>query len=237
MLKVDPMTGASSVFISVPGEKCFSTAPRKEWVAPNGMTFDKNGNIYLADSYQGTVWKTGPNGGMATPWVKNDLLISHGVPPVGANGLAFNRNETALFVGNTGDDRIIRVPVVNGEAGKPEVFINGVNGPDGMFVDEYDRLWVVANQSDEIVVFDKTGRVIAKIGDFNGLDERGAPRGLLFPAEMTKIGDYLYVTNLSCDYRYWKNLAHILAQGVISQWAGEVKVHNIVRIRIPPLPK
>jgi hypothetical protein len=27
------------------------------------------------------------------------------------------------------------------------------------------------------------------------------------------------------------------AQTVISQWAGQVKVHNIVRIPIPPFPK
>jgi len=49
VLKVDPMTGASSVFISVPGEKA----------CPNGMTFDKKANIYLTDSFQGTVWRTG----------------------------------------------------------------------------------------------------------------------------------------------------------------------------------
>lgn len=235
VLKVDPLTGASSLFISVPGEKIGPTAPRTAWAAPNGMTFDKKGNIYLADSFQGTVWRTGPTGGTATPWVKSDLLISHTIHILGANGLAFDRNETALFVGNTGDDTIVRVPVVNGEPGNPEVFIQGVNGPDGMFVDEEDRLWVVANSSDEIVVFDKTGKVLAKLGDFNGLDENGAPRGLLFPAEMTKVGDYLYVGNLACDIRYWKGLG----QAVVSQWAGEVKVHNIVRIpaRIPPFPK
>ena len=233
VLKVDPLTGASSVFISVPGEKPEPPAPRSAWAAPNGMTFDKKGNIYLTDSFQGTVWRTGPTGGVPTAWVKSDLLISHTPHPLGANGLAFDRKETALFVGNTADRTIIRVPVVNGEAGKPEVFIIGVNGPDGMFVDEDDRLWVVANSSDEIVVFDKTGKALAKLGDFNGLDENGAPRGLLFPAEMTKVGDYLYVTNLACDFRYWKGLA----QAVVSQWAGEVKVHNIVKIRIPPFPK
>jgi sugar lactone lactonase YvrE len=233
VLKVDPLTGASSVFISIPGEKFGSNAPRTAWAAPNGMTFDKKGNIFVADSFQGTVWKTGPTGGAATPWVKSDLLISHGFPPLGANGLTFDRSETTLFVGNTGDDTIVRVPVVNGEAGKPEVFINGVNGPDGMFVDEEDRLWVVANQSDEIVVFDKTGKVLAKLGDFNGLDESGAPRGLLFPAGMEKIGDSLYVLNLVVDTRYFKGFA----QSVISQWAAQVKVYNIVRIPIPPFFK
>lgn len=235
VLKVDPTTGASSVFISIPGEKVGSASPRTAWAAPNGMTFDRNGNIYLADSYQGTVWRTGPTGGAATAWVKSDLLISHGYPVIGANGLAFNNAETALFVGNAGDDRIIKVPVVNGQAGKPEVYINGVNGPDGMFFDESDRLWVVAAQSDEIVVFDNTGRAIAKLGDFNGLDESGAPRGFLQPVEMKKVGDFVYVTNLAADARHWKGLG----QTGVSQWAGEVKVHNIVRIpaRIPPFPK
>jgi sugar lactone lactonase YvrE len=167
--------------------------------------------------------------------VKTDLLISHGVPPIGANGLAFDRAQTALFVGNTGDDQIIRVPIVNGEAGQPEVFVNSINGPDGMFFDEEDRLWVVANQSDEIVVLDKTGKAIAKLGDFNGLDERGAVRGILFPAEMHKVGDYVYVTNLALDMRKFKGVA----QTLISQWAAEVKVYNIVRIpaRIPPFPR
>ena len=124
--------------------------------------------------------------------------------------------------------------MVNGEAGKPEVFINSVNGPDGMFVDEEDRLWVAAAQSDEIVVFDKTGKVIAKLGDFNGLDERGAPRGLLWPSEPMKVGDFLYVANLVIDVRDFK-----VAQTPITQWAGQVKVHNIVRFpaRIPLLPK
>ncbi len=150
VLKVDPVTGASSVFITIPGEKPEPPSPRTAWAAPNGMTFDKKGNIYLTDSFQGTVWKTGPTGGAATPWVKSELLISHGFPSLGANGLAFDRAGNTLFVGNTGDDTIVRIPVVNGEAGKPEVFINSVNGPDGMFVDEDDRLWVVANQSDEI---------------------------------------------------------------------------------------
>lgn len=226
VLKVDPMTGASSVFIGIPGEKA----------APNGMTFDKKGNIYLTDSFQGTVWKTGPTGGVPMPWVKTDLLISHGfVTPLGANGLAFDHTETALFVGNTGDNTIIRVPVVNGEAGQPEVWVTSISGPDGMFFDEEDRLWVVANRADEVVVLDKTGKTVAKLGDFEGLDEQGAPRGLLFPAEMIKIGDYLYVGNLTVDVRYFKGRA----QEGISQWAAQVKAYNIVKIpaRIAPLPK
>lgn len=233
VLKVDSITGASSVFIDIPGEKPFSNAPRSAWTAPNGMIFDKKGNIFLADSFQGTIWKTGPTGGTAKPWLTTELLISHGIPRLGANGLAFNRAETALFVGNTGDRTIIRVPVGNGTAGQPEVWVNSIAGPDGMFVDEEDRLWVVENQADEVIVLDKTGKTLAKLGDFSGLDEHGAPRGLLFPAEMLRIGNYLYVGNLAVDMRYFKGIA----QTGVSQWAAQVKVFTIVRMPIPPMLK
>ena len=46
-------------------------------------------------------------------------------------------------------------------------------------VDVDDNLWVAANQADEIVVLDTTGKVIAKLGDFDGLDQGGAARPLL----------------------------------------------------------
>jgi hypothetical protein len=84
---------------------------------------------------------------------------------------------------------------------------------------------VCANQSDEIVVVDKTGRAIAKLGDFNGL-RNGAPAGFLFPASLVRKGDWIYVTNLSLDLR---NVG--AAQAVDSQWAAEVTTHTISRIR------
>lgn len=139
--------------------------------------------------------------------------------------MGFNRDETALFVANTGDDRVIRIPVSSGAAGAPAVFVNSVNGADGLFVDENDNLWICANQADEIVVVDKTGRAIAKLGDFGGLSG-GAPVGLLFPASLVRSGDWIYVTNLSLDLRLFG-----LPQSVDSQWAGEVTSHTIARVR------
>ena len=55
---------------------------------------------------------------------------------------------------------------------------------------------MAANQSDEIVVVDKTGKVIAKLGDFDGLVDDGMPKGLLFPAtpDFSRDGKTLYVT-------------------------------------------
>jgi len=53
-------------------------------------------------------------------------------------------------------------------------------------------------------VVDKTGKVIAKLGDFNGIDERGVARGLLFPASpaFSLDGKTLYVSNLTLYLPY-----------------------------------
>src|SRR5207247_452140 len=80
-------------------------------------------------SFRGVVWKTGPNGGMGTPWVDDPLLRTTGIPPFGANGLRFDKQQSNLFVANTGDDTIVRVPVLSdGTAGVPAVFTNRING-------------------------------------------------------------------------------------------------------------
>jgi len=213
VLKVNPFSGESSLFAAIPGG------------GPNALTFDKQGNVYVSDSGQGIIWRIGPYGGMPESWVNSALLRTSGVPPFGANGLAFNKNRDALFVANTGDDRIIKIPVNGGTAGEPVVFVNSINGADGLIIDRDDNLWVAANQANEIVVVDKTGRAIAKLGDFDGLDRRGAPKGFLFPASLARHDGWIYVTNLALDLRLFGHPT------VDSQWAADVKSHTIARIR------
>src|SRR4030095_8494014 len=106
-------------------------------------------------------------------------------PPFWANGVAFNNDGTVLYVANTAFHQIIKIPVnSDGTAGTPSIFITGINAPDGIAIDRDDNLWICANQEDEIVVIDKTGKVIAKLGDFNGIDPKGIARGLLLPASL-----------------------------------------------------
>src|SRR5438105_4408272 len=190
---------------------------------PEGITADHNGYVY--DSFQGVIWKTGPTGGAVTAWKNDPLLRTTGFPPFGANGLQFNSDESALFVANTGDDTVIKIASSAGLAGKAEVFAESINGADGLMLDEDDNVWVCANQADEIVVIDKSGKVIAKIGDFNGV-RNGSPVGLLFPASLVRSGDWIYITNLSLD-----TTSIGLPQSVDSQWAAQVRTHTISRIR------
>jgi DNA-binding beta-propeller fold protein YncE len=187
----------------------------------------------VSDSNQGIIWKTGPKGGAGTAWLSNPLLTTSGFPPFGANGLQFNNAGDTLFVANTGNDTVVKVPVSNGNPGIPAVFVNSINGADGLIIDRDDNIWVAANQADEIVVLNPSGKVIAKLGDFNGVGEDGAPRGLLVPASPGFGDEFLYVTNLALDFRVLE-----LPQAVDSQWAGMVTHYTVARIRarIPPLP-
>ncbi|HEV2040080.1 MAG TPA: SMP-30/gluconolactonase/LRE family protein [Casimicrobiaceae bacterium] len=215
VLSVDPTTGNSSVFATVTGP-----------AGLNALTFDQQGNVYISDSFQGIIWKTGPGGGAAVAWVTSALLTTTGVPGFGANGVGFNKAFSSLFVANTGNDTIVEIPVSGGTPGAPAVLTNSINGADGLILDSDDNIWVAANQADEIVVIDKTGKVIAKLGDFDGIDKHGAPIGLLFPASPVQFGGWLYVTNLSLDLR---NVGG--PQTVDSQWADKVTSHTIARIR------
>jgi sugar lactone lactonase YvrE len=224
VLRVDPTSGSSVSFMTVPTPAAATGL--------NDIAFDAAGNVYVSDSFQGIIWKTGPGGGLATAWVTDSKLATPGVPPFGANGLDFNKAGSALLVANTGSDQIIRIPVTNGSPGAPEVFVNSINGADGLVLDRFDNIWVAANQADEIVVLDPTGKVVAKLGDFSGLTRKGMPQGFLFPATpaFSRHQDFLYVTNLALDIRLFG-----LAQAVDSQWAAQVKRYTIskIRARIP----
>ena len=108
---------------------------------------------------------------------------------------------------------------------------NSINGADGLFLDEHDNIWLAANQADEIVVVDKTGKAIAKLGDFDGV-RNGSPLGLLFPASLARRDGWIYITNLSLDLRPITG-----QQSVDSQWAAKVTRHTVsrIRMRIPPV--
>src|SRR5207302_2086376 len=191
--RVDPFTGTSSVFMTVTGS-----------AGLNALTFDSAGNVYVSDSFQGIFWKTGPHGGAGTIWKQEPLLTTTGTPPFGANGIAFNRARNAMFVAHTGNDTLVHIAVGNVggtlTAGAATVFTNSINGADGIIIDGNDNIWVAANQADEIVIVDPTGKAIAKLGDFNGV-EKGVTQGLLFPASpaFSKDGQWLFVTNLELD--------------------------------------
>jgi DNA-binding beta-propeller fold protein YncE len=236
VLRVNPLTGAiiAPTFADI-GAQCSSTpglCPIPGGPGLNALTFDAAGNVYVSDSFQGIIWKVPPGGGIATAWVSDVSLQTSGLPPFGANGVAFNNEGNTLYVANTGNDSVVGIPVQAGVPGPATDFkiIYSINGADGLIIDQDDNIWLCANQSDEIVVLDKTGKVIAKLGDFDGIDSKGAVRGLLFPASLAFSGEFLLVTNLVLDTRLFGFTT------LDSQWAAQVKQYTVSKINrhLPP---
>ena len=175
--------------------------------APNDLTFDYDGNLYYSDSFQGAIFRINDtaNCGGAGPACMTDTIAHHpllataGFPPFGANGVALSLDEQTLFVNNTGDDRVLSIDLTGGFPATPVVFAESINGADGIVSDKDGRLWIAANQADQIVVLDgTTGRVIAQFGAFLGIQKNGSPQGLLFPASLVIVNDKkVIVTNLA----------------------------------------
>ena len=192
--------------------------------APNAMTFARNGSLFVSDSFQGAIFRIDNAATCATPCavatVAHDpLLATAGVPPFGANGIALDSNQTTLFIANTGDNRILKMDMATRAI---SVFTESVHGADGITFDDSGRLWVAANQGDQMVALSETGRVIAKLGEFQGINRDGTPNGLLFPASPVIVGDWMYVTNLALP---------LVGDG--SEWESDVTRWTIARIKLP----
>jgi sugar lactone lactonase YvrE len=219
VLEVNSVTGSATTFADIPGGAN---------AGPNVLTFDAQGNVYVSDSFQGTIWRIPATGGMAQAWLSHPLLTTTGFPPFGANGLAFNNDYSRMFVANTGEDTIVQIAVDNeGNASTVEILVNGLNGPDGLIVDEHNNILVAANQSNQIIMLDPTGKAISVLGDFEGINEDGIVEGLLFPADLIKIGKHIYVTNFALDVSVFG-----LVQNYSTPYSKQVIRHSIARIKL-----
>jgi DNA-binding beta-propeller fold protein YncE len=193
--------------------------------APNAMVFDRDGNLYVSDSFQGAIFRIDNAAHCTTPCVpvlviQDPLLATAGFPPFGANGLALGRDGTTLFVANTGDDRVLKLDLASNAL---TVLAESINGADGLARGRRGILWVAANQGDEIVGLNRNGRVVARLGEFKGIRGDGSPDGLLFPASMVIVGDDMFVTNLALP----------LTPATGDEPEEDVRRWTISRIRLP----
>jgi sugar lactone lactonase YvrE len=164
--------------------------------APNAIARDRRGNLWVSDSFPGTITKIAPGGATTVYSYPTELAPRAGeFPGFGANGVAFDRHEQFLYVAETSRDQIYRIHYDNGTLGAIELFAQGVNGgaldgADGIAFDAKGNLFVCSNQSDEIAVLDTAGHVVAEYRGV-GADALSSPASLVF------VGRTVYVTNLA----------------------------------------
>ena len=120
----------------------------------NGMTSDERGNLFVAESKRGAIWRVASGSSQAEKWLEHRLIAplpqtvklpngENQTLNVGANGVHFRSG--ALYVSVSGQATIVRVPVLpNGAAGKPRIFLKKVFTDDFAF-DRNGELFLTAN--------------------------------------------------------------------------------------------
>ncbi len=142
---------------------------------PNGLVFDRRGDLFVTDSVGGVIWRV-PANGSAELWLQHPLLQgdNSAPPPVplGVNGIAF-RDDT-LFVTNTEKGSVIRVPVKRDDSpGTLSVLAQGpaLMGADGLTLDTRGSLYVAVNGQNTVVHVSPGGATLTTLATAaDGLD-------------------------------------------------------------------
>lgn len=113
---------------------------------PNGLAFDKVGNLLVTDTALGAVWRI-PRGRSTELWIQHPLLAGDGSAPlpfpVGANGIAYRQR--VVYVANSELGRIVRIPVEHdGSAGAPSILAQhpALFSADGVALDVHANIYV-----------------------------------------------------------------------------------------------
>jgi sugar lactone lactonase YvrE len=76
----------------------------------NGMTPDDDGNLYIADSFAGVIWRVSSTGGTPVVWI--DLHAPGSLQTgLGPNGIKFDKYKRNLYVTLMKLQQIVRVPI------------------------------------------------------------------------------------------------------------------------------
>jgi sugar lactone lactonase YvrE len=134
-------------------------------------------SLLVTDSFLGAVWRV--REGEAEVWAQSELLS--GGEDFGADGIQLSKDKQTVYVTNIAEGTIVKLPVTaDGSAGEPELFVDGLTGPDGLAMDTRGNLYVADNRGNEIVRVSPDGTLETLASN----DDGSGPR-LDNPADVT----------------------------------------------------
>jgi sugar lactone lactonase YvrE len=161
---------------------------------PNGITFDAEGNLYVADSTLGVIWRIARGSSQATVWSESPLLDPTGASFMGfslpgANGIKIRGD--VVYVSNTATQNILSIPILgDGDAGTPAIRFAGIQADDFAFAANGD-LYIAENPLSRLIRVTPDGETTTLATQADGLDN---PSAVAFDPRPHHRTD-LYITN------------------------------------------
>lgn len=176
--------------IALPDGPCAPISAKTLPPIVNDIVFDLQGNAYVTDSTQATIFRYAPGGGAATIWFQSPLLEGGGYIPFGTNGIRLNPARSHIYfvvsssVTNPAQGTVYRLPLVAAPtAGQLELFHTYTANeiPDQLAFGAKGSLYVSLALSNQISVLagdgTETTRISSAPGDAIPLD---LPAGIAF---------------------------------------------------------
>jgi hypothetical protein len=147
----------------------------------NEMTFDDDGNLYVTDSLQATIFRVPAGGGAPEVWFQSPLLAgSLAAPmPFGANGIKVSPDRDHVYVVETFDPadpsqgHVYRIPLVDDPQPAEMELVHTFHGfsvPDSLVFGDSGKLYVSLAGANAIAVLDDEGEQVAQITGPAGSD-------------------------------------------------------------------
>jgi sugar lactone lactonase YvrE len=143
---------------SVVGESCSPTTEELPALV-NDTIFDPNGNLYLSDSFQGTIWRVPSGGGAPEIWFQDSRLDGFG-----ANALRVDPTGKTLYVATTanllGEGFVRKIPLVDEPSAEDlSDFFKYSPGesPAGLEFGASGNLYVVLGKANQVSVLSPDG--------------------------------------------------------------------------------
>ena len=164
---------------------------------PDDIVFDDDGNAYVTDSLQATIFRYGPGGGVPTIWFQSPQFVGSGPFPFGPNGIRLDPQREHVYLAVTTSPTnpalgvIYRLPLVASPLpGDLEVFHQYVAGeaPDQLAFAHDGTLYVTLAFSNQISFLSTSGAELGRIqsqpGDEVPLDN---PAGIAFDSRTKSV--------------------------------------------------
>jgi len=130
---------------------------------PNGITYDRDGNLYVADSTLGRIWRVSHDSDAATIWLADPALAPTGaelggVVVPGANGVKIARGR--IWVSNSSTSMLLSAPIArDGSPGALSVAFDNLFTIDDFQITQRGEIIAALNFAEQVVSISPDGQI------------------------------------------------------------------------------